>query len=74
MHCHTLWGTGKCNSCHTLLDFLGEAGSATPAMHRLTARGQWAVELLQYNPVPPGGSGQWNSRDALPHCLWAMAS
>ena len=34
-------------------------------MHYPTARGQWAVELLQCTVPLPGGSGQWNSCNAL---------
>ena len=29
-------------------------------VHRRTAWGQWAVELLQHTAAPPGGSGKWN--------------
>ena len=63
---------------------------ASPAMHCLTAWGQWAVALLQCTaPVPsgqwavkplqctaplPGGSGQWNFCHTLPHCLGAVGS
>jgi hypothetical protein len=32
------------------------------------------VELLQHTAAPPGGSGQWNSCNALPHCLGAVGS
>ena len=46
---------------------LGAVGSATPATHCLTARGLWAVELLQYPATPPGGCGQWNSCNARTH-------
>ena len=35
---------------------LGAVGSATPAMHCLTAWGQWAVELLQCTASLPWGS------------------
>ena len=52
----------------------GEVGSATPAMHCLTAWGQWGVELLQCTAALPGGSGQCNSCNALPHCLGAVDS
>ena len=38
------------------------------------AWGQWAVDLLQYTASLPGGSGQWASRNTLPHCLWAVGS
>ena len=41
-------------------------------MHCLTARGQWAVQLLQCTASLPGGSGQCNSWNALPHCLGAV--
>ena len=43
-------------------------------MHRLTAWGQWAAELLQCTAPQPGGSGHWNACNALPHCLgqWAV--
>ena len=43
-------------------------------MHCPTAWGQWAVELLQCTASLPGGSGQWNSCNALPHCLGAVDS
>ena len=48
--------------------------SRTRAMHCHTAWGQWAVELLLCTASVPGGSGQWNSCHALPHCLgeWAV--
>ena len=38
-------------------------------MHCLTAWGRCAVQLLLCTATPPGGSGQWNSCNALPHCL-----
>ena len=41
-------------------------------MHCLTAWGQWAVQLLQYTAALPGGSGQCNSCNALPHCPRAV--
>ena len=47
---------------------LGAVGSGTPAIHCLTAWGQWAVELLQRTASLPWGSGQWNSCHTLPHC------
>ena len=58
--------------CNTLPHCLGAAGSGPPAVHCLTAWGQWAVELLQYTAPLPGGSGQWNSCNTLPHCLGAV--
>ena len=51
------------------LTALGAVSSATPAMHCLTARGRWAVQLLQYTAALLGGSGQRNSCNALPHWL-----
>ena len=55
---------------------LGAVGSATPtpATHCLTAWGQWAVQLLQCTASVPGGSGQCNSCNALPHCPGAVGS
>ena len=43
-------------------------------MHYPTAWGQWAVDLRQYTAALPGGSGQRNSCNALPHCLGAVGS
>ena len=62
------------NSCNAQPHCLGAVGSATPAMHCLTAWGQWAVVLLQCTAALPGGSGQCNSCNALPHCLGAVGS
>ena len=83
-------GSGQWNSCYTLPHCLGAVGSGTPATYCLTALGQWAVELLPYTAALswgqwavellqctaslPGGSGQWNSCNALPHCLGAVGS
>ena len=50
------------------------AGSATHATYCLNARGQRAVQLLQHTTSLPGGSGQWDSCNALPHCLGAEGS
>ena len=44
------------------------------ARHYLTAWGLWAVELLQCTASLPGGSAQWNSCNALFHCLGAVGS
>ena len=46
----------------------GCLNSGTPAVQSLTARGQWAVQLVQCTAPLPGGSGHWNSSYALPHC------
>ena len=43
-------------------------------MHCLTAWGQWAADVLQYTASLPGGSGQWTSCNALPHCLGEVGS
>ena len=43
-------------------------------MHCLTAWGQWTVQLLQCTAALPGGSGQCDSCNALPHCLGAVDS
>ena len=51
---------------------LGAVGSATPALHCLTALGQCAVKLLQYTASLPRGSGQCNSCNALPQRLGAV--
>ena len=67
-------GSWQCNSCNALPHCLGGVDSATPAMHCLTAWGQWTVELLQCIAPLPWGSGQWNSCNALPHCLGAVGS
>ena len=40
-------------------------------MHCHTVWGQWAVQLLQSIATLSGGSGQWNSCNALPHRLGA---
>ena len=45
-------------SCTALLHCLGALGSATPAMHCHTARGRWAVDLLQCAGPPAGGTGR----------------
>ena len=59
------------NSFNALPHCLGAVGSAARATHRRTAPGQWAVELLQCTASLPGGSGQCNLCNALPHCLGA---
>ena len=44
-------------SCNALPHCLGAVGNGTPAMHRLTTSGQWAMELLQCAGPPAGGTG-----------------
>ena len=56
MQCFTAWGSG----------------SGPRAAHCLTAWGQWEVEPLQYTASLPGGSGQCNSSNTLPHRLGAV--
>ena len=41
-------------------------GSSTAVIHRHTACGHWAMELLQCTATLPGDRGQWNSYNALP--------
>ena len=67
-------GSGQWNSCNALPHCQWAVGSATPAMHCLTAGGHWAVQLLQCNATLPWDSGQCNSRHALPHCVGALGS
>ena len=43
-------------------------------MHCLTAWGQWTVQLLQCTALLPWGSVQWNSCNALPHCVGAVGT
>ena len=43
-------------------------------MHRHTAWGQWAAQLVQCTGSLPGGSGQGNSYNALPHCMEVVGS
>ena len=67
-------GTVQCNSCNALPHCLGAVGSRSPAMHCLTAWGQWTVQLLQCTAPLPGGIGQCNFCNTLPHCLGAVGS
>ena len=50
-------GSGQWNSCNVVPHRLGAVGSSSPAMHRLSASGQWAVELVQCSASLRGGSG-----------------
>ena len=68
------WGSGQWNSCYAPPHYLRAVGSGTPAMHCLTAWGQWALQLLQCTASLPGGIGQWNSCNALPRCVEAVGS
>ena len=60
MQCTATWARGS--------------GPQNPAMHRHIAYGQWAVELLRCIATLLGGSGRWNSCNALPHCLGAVGN
>ena len=62
LHCLVL-----CTALH-----LWAGGSGTPAVVRRTACGQWTPEILQCTATLLGGGGQWNSCNALPHCLGAV--
>ena len=35
---------------------------------------QWAVELLHYTASLPGGNGQWDSGNYVPHCFGAVGT
>ena len=61
---HCLGVSGRCNSCNAPPHCLGAVGRGTPVTQCLTAWGQWAVQLVQLNATPPGGSGQWNCFNA----------
>ena len=52
-------GSGQCNSCNALPYCFGAVGTATPAMHCLTAWGKWVVEFLQRSASLPSDDGQW---------------
>ena len=78
-------GSGRWKTCNAPPHRLGAEGSRTPtmhrytravssetrAMHRHTASGQWAVDLLQCTAPLHAGSGECNSCNAVPHCLVA---
>ena len=66
--------SGMRDSNKALPHCLGVVGSGTPATHRLTARGQWAVEPLQCTTSLPRGHEQLGSCNALPHCPGALGS
>ena len=74
---YCLGAVGSGTSATHLPHCPGAAGSATPTMHCLTAGGHWAVGLLRHTAsLPaslPGGSGQWDSCNTLPHCEGAVA-
>ena len=75
-----LRGSGQWNSCNAPPRCLAAVGRGTPAMHCLTAWGQWALELLQHIASLPGAvgggtpSGRQDSNKALPHCPGAPGS
>ena len=76
---HRTWDDGRrpsssSSSCNAPPHCLGAVGGATPAMHCLTAWGQWTMQLSQCTAPLPGGSGQWNSCNAPPQCLGAVGS
>ena len=51
---------------HALPHYLEVLGSASPTMHWIMARGQWAVELLQCSASLRGENEHWNCYKALP--------
>ena len=71
---HCLGAVGSATPAMHCLSALGAVGSGSPAMHCPTAWGYWAVQLLQFTAALPGGSGQRNSCNALPHCPGAVGS
>ena len=56
-------------SCNTLPRCLGAVGSGTPTIHCLTTWGQLGNPFPEYTASRPRGSGEWNSYNAMPHCL-----
>ena len=72
-------GGGQWSSCNARPNQLGGRGdlpkrwslpkNESPSMHCPTAWGQWAMQLLQYIAIPPGGCGRWNACNARPHQL-----
>ena len=60
--------------CTTCCCALHCTALCVPCCTAVVGRGQWAVDLLQRTATPPGGYGQWNSCNALPHCLGAVGS
>ena len=66
MHCNTAKGQWAMKLVQCMPALPG--GRVTPATQCLTAWGQWAVLLLQCTASLPWGTGQCNSRNALPHC------
>ena len=66
--------SGHSRSCNTLPRCLQVAGSATFAVHGLTARGQWRVQFSQCTAPLPWCSGQWNSCNALLYSLTSEGS
>ena len=65
-------GSGQRNSYNEVPPCPGAVGSGTPAMHCPTARGQWAVQIVQCTAPSPRGGAQWDSFHALPHRLGAV--
>ena len=66
-------GSGHWNSINASRHCLGQwvvglgMGDETPTRRCLNAWGQWAVEPVQRIALLPGGSGRWDSCNALPH-------
>ena len=85
-----VWGEWAQELLQCTASLPGAVGSGTFGMHCLTASGpwevefvqcaapllgvEWAKELLQCSASLPVGSGQWNSCNALPHCLGAVGN
>ena len=50
-HCRLLMDVEQCYFCHALPRYLGAVGSGKHIMHCHTAKGRWAMELLQCNLI-----------------------
>ena len=73
-HSFTARASGQWNPCNALPHCVGAVGSGTPAIHCLSALGQWAVQSLECTASLRAGSVQCNSCNTLPSCLGAVGS
>ena len=74
MHCLATGGQWAVQLLQCSASPLGAVGVGTLALHCPTVWGPWAVELLSSTATVLRGSGQWNSCNALPHCLGVVGS
>ena len=68
-HCLTAWGRWAVECLQCAGAPAGWTGSPAPE-----AVAAYVAVLLQCTALPPGGSEQWNSCYALPHCSGAVGS